>query len=170
MIPGSRRHDTTLPAPPSSWLTAVLFALVAAALGPTPSAAQVHLGPQLSLASDTDFGLGGRLVAGVPEYAGFEAMGSFDLFFPDAPADYWEINGNVLYNFEIPDLPSLRPYAGGGLHLARVSSDVGGDTDLGLNLLAGNKFPLDGFTPFAELRVELGGGEQFVLTGGVLFP
>lgn len=150
---------------------AFLLALAALGLGPAPARAQVHLGPQLSLADDADFGLGGRLVAGVPEYRGFEAMGSFDLFFPEGPVDYWEINGNVLYNFEIPDLPSLRPYAGGGLNFAHVSGGFGaGDSDLGLNLLAGNKFPLQGFTPFTELRVELGGGEQFVLTGGVLFP
>ena len=43
------------------------------------------------------------------------------------------------------------------------------DTDLGINLLAGTQFGTKAVTPFVELRVELAGGEQFVITGGLLF-
>ena len=140
---------------------AAAFSLLAAA----PSAAQVHLGPQVSLADDADVGIGGRLVAGVPQYSGVEFAGDFD---------YWELNGNLIYNFEIPEASAFRPYAGGGLNVARFD-DVGptdaGDTELGLNILGGAKFPNEGpVTPYLELRAEIEGGEQFVITGGILFP
>lgn len=150
---------------------AAAFSLIAAESG----RAQVHLGPQISLADDADVGLGGRLVAGVEDYAGLEVIASFDIFFPDgALDDYWEINGNAVYNFEIVGAPSLRPYAGGGLNIAHFGYDDedprDDDTELGLNLLAGTKFPLEGLTPFVELRGEVSGGEQLVITGGLLFP
>ncbi len=147
---------------------AVGFSLLTAA----PSSAQVHLGPQISLADDADVGIGARLVAGVPQYRGVEFAGSFDVFFPDGDADYWELNGNLIYNFEIPDAGAFRPYAGGGLNIARIDPPVGdSDTDLGLNVLGGAKFPNEGpVTPYLELRAEIEGGEQFVITGGILFP
>lgn len=149
---------------------AVAFSLLTAA----PSSAQVHLGPQISLADDADVGIGGRIVAGVPQYRGVEFSGSFDVFFPDEDFDYWELNGNLIYNFEIPEASAFRPYAGGGLNIARFD-DVGptdaGDTELGLNILGGAKFPNEGpVTPYLELRAEIEGGEQFVITGGILFP
>lgn len=55
---------------------------------------------------------------------------------------------------------------------ARARGEVpdGEDTEIGLNLPVGDKFVLASLTPFAELRVEAGGGEQVVLTGGLLFP
>lgn len=155
----------------------VLAVTFASALATAESAeAQVHLGPQISIADDADVGLGGRLVAGVEDYAGLEVIGSFDIFFPEGDYDYWEINGNAVYNFEIVGAPSLRPYAGGGLNVAHIGADddaggdVDGDTELGLNLLAGTKFPLEGITPFVEVRGEVSGGEQLVITGGLLFP
>lgn len=147
---------------------AAAFSLATAA----PSSAQVHLGPQISLGGDSDVGIGGRLVAGVPQYAGVEFAGSFDVFFPDGDLDWWEINGNLIYNFRIPDAGAFRPYAGGGLNIVRVDAPgVDGDTDLGLNILGGAKFPNEGpVTPFLELRGTIEGGEQVVITGGILFP
>ncbi len=69
---------------------------------------------------------------------------------------------------------SLAPYAGGGLNIAHKSKEFddgrsASDTDLGLNLLGGTQFGRGKVNPFVELRVELAGGEQFVLPGGVLF-
>jgi hypothetical protein len=156
-------------------LLALAVALASSLLVVDSARAQVHLGPQISIADDADVGLGGRLVAGVEDYSGLEVIGSVDIFFPDGDFDYWEINGNAVYNFEIVGAPSLRPYAGGGLNVAHTDFDddvAGGssDTDLGLNLLAGTKFPLEGFTPFVEVRGEISGGEQLVITGGFLFP
>lgn len=155
---------------------ATLGALALLALGgpATPAEGQVHLGPQVSLGGDTDVGIGGRVVAGMPEYSGLEFIGSFDVFFPDG-YDYWEINGNLVHNFEVPEASSFRPYAGGGLNIAHYDRDDdrpgdGDDTDVGLNLLGGMKFPMEGVAPFVELRLTVEGGDQFVVTGGFLFP
>lgn len=152
------------------WTLAV--AAAASMLLAAPSSAQVHFGPQVSLADDVDVGLGGRVVAGVPHYRGLEFAGTFDVFFPGGDLDYFEVNGNLLYNFEIQGSTSVRPYAGGGLNLARIDHPTtGGDTELGLNLAGGAKFTTDGpLTPYLELRAEISGGEQIVLTVGALFP
>ena len=128
----------------------------------------ISFGPQLSLAEDADVGLGGRLVFGLPR-APVSIWGSFDLFFPDGPVDYWEFNANASYDFHLPTTPTVVPYAGGGINLAHVSAGIADDTDAGLNLLGGVRFPLPSVVPFFELRIELGGGEMFVATGGVLF-
>jgi opacity protein-like surface antigen len=102
---------------------------------------------------------------------------SFDYFFPSAPAGtsahYWEINGDVAYRFRVPR-SSLAPYAGGGLNIAHASATAGAvsasTTKAGLNLLAGTTFKVKAsVTPFAEARVELGGGKTFILTGGIRF-
>lgn len=160
-------------------LSALALAAALSLATATSSAAQVHFGPQVSLADDADVGLGGRITAGVPQYAGLEFAGSFDVFFPDGNYDYWEINGNVLHNFEIAGTTSFRPYAGGGLSIARRDFEGGDgpgdfrddDTLVGLNLVGGTKFATESpATPFVELRLEIEGGEQFVVTGGLLFP
>lgn len=153
-------------------LTTATFVLLLAA----PAAGQVHLAPQVSLADDADVGLGGRIVAGVPNYTGLEFAGSFDVFFPDGDVDYWEINGNVLHNFELAGTTSFRPYAGGGLNIARFDRDEtlpgrDDDTEVGLNLVGGTKFATESpATPYVEIRFEIEGGEQVVITGGLLFP
>lgn len=128
----------------------------------------VSFGPQLSLAEDADFGIGGRVQIGLPR-APVSVWGSFDLFFPDGPADYWELNVNASYDFHLPTTPTVVPYAGGGLNIAHRSAGLADDTDGGLNILGGIRFPLPSVTPFFELRIEAGGGDMFVATGGVLF-
>ena len=141
---------------------------------------QIGVGAQLSWADDAEFGLGARAVVDLTPFTnGLEAIGSFDYFFPDQPLgadiDYWEINANLAYLFR--GVPSLAPYLGGGLNVAHASVSVdalgvpvgGSDTELGLNLLGGARINLGRVKPFAEMRVELGGGEQFVIAGGVLF-
>ena len=146
---------------------------------PTGLQAQVALGPQLSFADDADFGIGARATLGLPmQTVPLEATASFDYFFPDGDFTYWEINTNVVYLFNLPAAPTVTPYAGGGFNIAHVSIDqdvfgVGtvsfSNTDLGFNLLGGAKFNVGTFTPYGELRIELGGGEQFVFAGGVQF-
>jgi len=144
--------------------------------------AQVRFGAQASFGDDVDLGLGARAVFSLKQFnERLEGIASFDWFFPDAGADvvdwtYFEINGNVAYSFPLQSSSSLRPYAGGGLNIARSSIDFdspllnsASDTEIGLNVLGGTKFGSGRITPFAELRIELGGGEQFVLSGGVLF-
>jgi hypothetical protein len=154
----------------------LLMALAAAALVGTVTTeanAQVSFGAQLSIADDTDLGIGARANFGLP-YTGVRVIASFDYFFPEVDGfDYFEINGNVAYS--IPVLtPGFSPYVGGGLNLARASVDAGSlgdvsDTELGFNLLGGASFGIGPIKPFAELRIELGGGEQFVIAGGINF-
>lgn len=138
---------------------------------PAPAVGQVNVGPQLSYGDDTDVGIGGRVVLNVESLEHWDFIGSFDVFFPDN-FDYWELNGNLAYNFVIEDAESLYPYAGGGLNIANFDSDGPGDseTELGINAFLGSKFATESsITPFLELRLVIEAAEQVVLTGGILF-
>ncbi|MDH3297934.1 MAG: porin family protein [Gemmatimonadota bacterium] len=156
-----------------------LLAILAGALFMLPATAnaQVRLGPQLSWGDDTNLGIGGRVLANVGSMNQWDFIGTFDVFFPDdSPTNdvsYWEANGNLAYNFRMPDAPALSPYVGIGLNIAHVSVDreTGDfdDTDLGINFFVGNQFEAGSTTPFAELRVVAEGASQVVLTGGILF-
>ncbi|MCG8470194.1 MAG: porin family protein [Gemmatimonadetes bacterium] len=143
-----------------------------------------RIGGQLSFGDDTDFGIGPRVGVGLPNViSGLWLVGSFDYFFPDegfrgsgASVDYWELNANLIYPVTLPDVTNLQPYFGGGVNIAHASvtppesSVTDTDTRFGLNVLAGLDFPLQGFTPFVEARLEIEGGDQFVVTGGITFP
>ena len=144
---------------------------------PSAADAQVRLGPQISFGGDTDFGIGGRIVANVESLDHWDFIGTFDIFFPDDGPNndisYWEANGSLAYNFGVPDAPSLSPYVGAGLNIAHISVENLGndfdDTDMGLNLFVGTQFEGGSVTPFAEIRFVAEGSEQVVLTGGILF-
>lgn len=142
----------------------------------------IHVGPQVNFADDTDIGVGARVSGDLGGYPGWEIMGSFDLYFPDGDVDFWEINGNVIYNIDVRST-TVFPYAGGGLNIAHFSVDGdpgpgpgpgfegGSDTEIGINVLGGVKFATDGpLTPYAELRGTVEGSDQLVVTAGVLFP
>jgi hypothetical protein len=133
--------------------------------------AQALFGAEVLFGTETDVGIGGRvhvdLGSGVPN---LEFQGGFALFFPDGPADYWEINGNVWYRIETRGDSNVLPYVGGGLNIGHHDrDDFEGDTDLGLNLGGGVRFPFQNTTPFLEARFTVGGEEQFIIGGGVLF-
>lgn len=150
-----------------------------------------RFGVQGNWSDDFDFGVGGRVELPLPNLLTSEGalantflIGSFDYFFPDCgdsfggfdfDCSYWEINAGLA----VPIVSSsIDPYVGAGLNLARFSSEFESDlpgvdddaseTEVGLNLLGGLRFPLGGLSAFGEARLELGGGEQFVLTFGVL--
>jgi hypothetical protein len=82
------------------------------------------------------------------------------------------VNGNMAYQFG----RRWKPYVGPGLNLARRTAAfsgtelAGSDTALGLNMLGGVR-RVDGRKRqyFGEARYEIGGGEQFLVTVGVLF-
>jgi len=152
---------------------ALLTAVPATAFG------QVSLGPELSFGGDTDLGVGGRVVANVESLNHWDFVGTFDVWFPDDGPNNdisaWEANGNLAYNFLIQDT-SIFPYAGAGLNIFHVSVDNNespgngfDDTDLGLNLFGGIKFPASSVTPFVEVRAVLEGADQVAVTGGILF-
>ena len=147
---------------------------------PPPAPAQrASFGVQFDWGSDTDVGIGGRVVFGLKAIAPrvpLDGIVSFDYYFPSAPAgtdnNFWELNGNVAYRFRVAR-SSLGPYAGGGLNIGHASTTVAGisgsDTKAGLNLLAGTTFKARNFTPFAEFRGVVGDFNQVVLTGGIRF-
>ena len=139
------------------------------------SASQVHFGAQASWGSDTDFGVGARLtygLGGLIQNVPLALHASFDWFFPGSGLTYWEINANVVYNFDVRTMPTITPYLGAGLGLAHASvSGFGSDNNLGFNLVGGAQFKMASskITPFAELRLDAHSGSQMVLTGGILF-
>jgi hypothetical protein len=143
-------------------------------VAPSTASAQLDLGAQVNWAEDADLGIGGRASLRLPILASaFEVIGSFDLFFPDEEGlDYWEINANVLHAIPLKGAP-LAVYVGTGLNVAYTSDDTDlsdqSDTQVGLNILGGLRWTGLPVTPFAEVRWELEGGEQFVLTGGAMF-
>ncbi|MDV3207377.1 MAG: hypothetical protein LOY04_09960 [Rhodococcus ruber] len=167
----------------NTWLALSLLALAAA-----PASAQ-RFGVHANWSDDFDFGIGGRVEVDALNLITDERplsrtffIGTFD--FPDCGFDleddsfdcsYWEINGNLAIPLAAADID---PYVGAGLNIARFSADYSGtvpgvdlegsDTDVGLNLLGGLRFMLSSLSAYAEARLELGGGEQFVITGGVL--
>jgi opacity protein-like surface antigen len=165
-------------------LSMMMVALVAIGADSAWAETPVSFGGQINWADDYDLGIGVRAVIGTADLVeNSHAVASFDFYFPgdagsQADLSFWEINFNGLYDFQLEG-KSIAPYAGAGLHIAHVSFDFDygplgsgsvSDSDVGLNILGGAQFPIEAsVTPFAELKIELGGAEQFVLTGGVTF-
>jgi hypothetical protein len=167
-----------------AWLGSLAVAI---ALSAAPAAAQLQLGVQASNGERSGFGIGPRVQFGLgPLTAGLRVAGSFEVFpgdsydLPDegeieADLTYWEANVNVHYVLGLPAVP-LKPYVGAGLNLAhlRIEGTPNAEFDQdetrrGLNLLAGAGLALGSVTPFVEYRIEIEGGEQWVLSGGILF-
>lgn len=133
-----------------------------------------NLGLQASWADDADFGIGIRyendvhkVISGAPQKLHF--IIAFDYFFPEIVETYYEGNINLTYQFG-DQRRAIGPYLGGGLNIARVENAGASNTDLGLNILGGLRFrSASRMVPFVEARFEAGGGEQFVITAGLLF-
>lgn len=148
-------------------LLAVL-AFVGFAAAPTRVQAQIAFGPELLFGTEFDFGLGGRIVAGMGTEIPLEFQGGFNVFLPDRDVDYWELNGNVWYTIDTPAVGA--PYIGGGLNIGRRStSESFSSTELAVNLGGGYRFNFTNTAPFIEARFALGGHDQFVIGGGFLF-
>lgn len=160
---------------------AVLAVLCAA---PAARAGDVAFGVQGSWGDSADLAVGARVIADLSgQKSGLSVVASFDYFFPgdDGWGDflgidlkYWELNGNLVYGFAKSS--SVQPYVGTGLNYAHVSlteSEFTGisvsDSDVGINILGGLNFGSGRTKFFAEAKFEAGGGEQFVVTGGIRF-
>ncbi len=185
---GSRRSDglpagrrSGAPGPRGRVRVAAIWVALAAVAIPAHAAAQLSVGAQLSSGEKYDLGIGPRVVLDLaPLGAGLRVVGSFDYFFPDAlqgdeaarsvdaGVEYWEANLNLLYRIG-PPLVLVSPYVGGGLNLARLEVGDFASTERGVNLLAGVSLDAGGLSPFVEFRYEVEGGEQWVLTGGLVF-
>jgi len=157
--------------------------------------AQLSLGIEASSGEKSDFGIGPRAIVDLgPFDAGLRLLGSFDVFFPGqtllrevafetgsidvdlaGDVDYWEANVNLVYTLGLPLVP-ITPYFGGGLNVARteVRNSTAGlfdskRTERGVNVLGGAELSVAGVSPFLEFRYEIQGGEQWVVTGGIVF-
>ena len=165
------------------------IAVLSLVLGPTPLVGQAFLGAELAYANDLDLGVGLRVDLPVEAiHERFSVTGSFLYFFPgessdeipgvEADVEYWEFNANGRFRIANDEV-SLTPYVGAGLNVGRLTgsvdiSGVGGasnsSTEAGLNLLGGLEFGRGPTRPFVEGRFEVGGGEQFVVSGGISIP
>lgn len=159
----------------------VWFAALALCLVSAGSAHAQRFGAQLSWGSDSDLGIGaraefdltGKLAKAGPLSQAF-IITAFDFYFPDCggvDCTWWELNPSIAIPLKST---SLNPYVGAGLNIASVTVDLGtfgkrSDTQVGLNILGGLKFPLGGLSAFSEARLSLGGGEQVAVSFGVLF-
>lgn len=150
--------------------TVLGFALAAtfAVAAPSIQAQPFQIGPTLAYHDDADFGIGATVGTQLPSLGqGIGFMGDFLIFFPDEDGvDYFELNGNVTYDFPLVN-STVVPFVLAGLNLGRVSVDrVGNDsneTELGLNLGGGVVFDLASFRPAVGGRFEIEGGEGFVI-------
>lgn len=163
-------------------IAAALIVGLAVAAAPAIAHAQVGFVAQVSLADDVDFGVGGGVrfdLGSLTTRHGLRGEATFGYFFPDG-YDYWELNGDVF--LDIATVPGL--YVGSGLNYGKYVSDLdcgsicdpqgnlvdhdSGDSKLGLNLLGGFTFA-GRRAPFVQAKIELGGGEQLVISGGIRF-
>jgi len=152
-----------------AWVAGAAFFLAA----PGARAGDVSLGLQGSWSEDFEYGVGARLNLDLSDRrAGLAAAVTFDYFFPEAvfgvEPTYWELNGSLIY--KLGD-SNLQPYVGTGLNLAHASVSVEGvgsasEDEIGVNLLGGVKL---GRSLFGEVRYEIKGGEQLVISVGFLF-
>ena len=96
----------------------------------------------------------------------------FIFYFPDG-FDYWELNGDAVWRFDLADNPSLVPFALGGISIAHTSVSVAGfsasSTDVGLNLGGGVIFPMEKIRPAVGAKFEIQDNTGFVIFGGVGF-
>lgn len=145
--------------------------LAVVAIAPAAAEAQATLGPTIAWHDDRDVGIGATF--GVPVVAldpGIRFIGDFIFFFPGddglADHDYWEINGNLTYDFPLEESTAV-PFVLAGLNIAHRSLTFldgrdRSDTDVGLNVGGGITFDAGTFRPSLGGRFELGGGEGFV--------
>jgi len=102
---------------------------------------------------------------------------SFDFYLTDSDnLTVFAVDLNALYEFGV-DNQAFTPYAGGGLAITRRSFDAStgagtiaaDDTDVGLNLLGGARFPLGSVEPFVQVNAVLGDLDRLGVAGGLLF-
>lgn len=131
---------------------------------PAPARAQVDMGVEGAVSSEYDFGVGGRLLAQA-EDLNLDFVGRFDYYLPDGPGDAWELGADLFYHFHLETTRSVLPYLGGGLNVSRITGAVD-DTNAGLELGAGVRFPLANVTPYVEGRGVLGDADHLSLSVG----
>ena len=159
------------------------LALVAAAFIPSTASAQLRFGAQVGYGTETDLAVGARIdvpltnaLSKTPPFSNAFFLTSFDFYFPDCAAGadctYWELTPALAVPFAVQG-SAMRPYLGAGLTFARASVSAGGtsadNTEAGLALIGGLKFPLNTMSAFTEARITLSDADQLTLAFGLLF-
>ncbi|MCB9081659.1 MAG: outer membrane beta-barrel protein [Lewinellaceae bacterium] len=152
------------------WITASLL-MMGMALATTSFA-------QLSVGAGLAYGTGveelGIQVRGIYGFNDTWRGGADFIYYLDGAegVSFWEFNVNGHYIFA--DSGQLKTYAFAGLNFTHVTVDLGqfgsaGNTDTGVNLGAGAQLKLsDKISGLGEVKYVLGGGDQLVLSAGVL--
>ena len=150
---------------------AAFAALALSTFMPSPAQAQATLGPAIAYHDDFNLGLGAGLNVPVQEFGrGVSIMADFFYFFPDNDLNYLELNGNLTYSFPLEGW-SATPYILGGVNVANISQDLTDEssTELGVNLGGGIYFDMGRFRPTIGAKIEVSGGEGFVVFGHLPF-
>jgi len=146
-------------------------ALLGMLVAPGVVRAQMTLGPLAALETDggSTFGIGAYAGIAVPSLDEHLSINpSFIYFFPDV-GTFWELNGDVVYQFEVSAETPVLPFALAGLNIAHASVGGFSNTDTSLNLGGGIGFRAASMSPFVGGKFELRSGSPFVLFGGVGF-
>jgi len=152
--------------------TVALVGMVVAVPGSVQ--AQTVVGPMAGYHDDLEaLGIGGFISVPVPALdPNLSIVPSFVFYFPDG-GDALEVNGDVMYAFEVSEDTPVLPFAFAGLNIFRTKPDFTGasaDTDVGLNLGGGVTFRAESLRPFAGAKFEIHDGTGFLIFGGVGFP
>lgn len=175
----------SVPPPSGARMRKVLVGLVAVVMCATvaPAAQAQRFGVQADFGTDTDVGIGVRgefdlrnVFTNQGAFSRAFIVASFDYFFVDCPqgadCSYWEINPMLAVPITVTN-PKITPYLGGGLNIGNSKVEAGGfsasDTNIGLNLLGGLRFPMGGLSAYTDARIVVGDNDQLVLTFGILF-
>ena len=150
-------------------------ALVGMLAAPHVARAQLTAGPVAALDTEgsSTFGIGGYLGIPVPSLdPNLSIVPAFVWFFPSA-GNYWELTGDVVYQFEVSEDTPVLPFALAGINFAHASVDVGtttvSNTDTSLELGGGIGFRAASVQPFVGGKFELRSGSPFLLFGGIGF-
>ena len=154
---------------------AILWLVVPAAY----SQVGIELGPKLGfdVAGDVEepfIGLDARFSTTLPVIIN----PTFDYYFTEENFTLWQIALHALYEFGVAN-EMFTPYAGGGISLTRSSFDLpddpffddidASDSSVGLNGIAGAKFPVGGVDLFGQVQLTVGDVDMVALAVGALF-
>jgi opacity protein-like surface antigen len=156
---------------------AAVLAIVAVASVPSVASAQrfgaqVGYGTEIesvSLGARAEFDLTNKF-SQKPPFSNAMVVAAFDYYLDCEGCSYWELTPALVVPFTMQG-STMRPYLGAGLSFAHVSVDDTdiSDTETGLALLGGLRFPMGTMSAFTEARITLHDADQLTLAFGFLF-
>ena len=157
-------------------LTVLSVALALATTAGTAEAqrfgAQVGYGTEIesvALGARVEFDLTNKFSQRAP-FSNMMFVTAFDYYLDCDGCSFWELTPALAVPFTLQG-SNMRPYFGAGLSFARISVDAidESDTETGLALLGGLRFPMGTMSAFTEARITLHDADQLTLAFGFLF-